>query len=362
MHELTLNLHMHTTYSDGSGSHEDIAQAALRAGIDAVIVTDHNVWVNGVDGYRAANGRRMLLIVGEEVHDRTRQPQKNHLLVFGANREMTTFAPDPQNLIRQVEQAGGLSFIAHPWDPALPMFGEDDISWEAWDVEGYNGFELWNGLSELKTVVKSRLHGVFYALFPQYLAHAPLPQTLAKYDELLSQGRRLTAVGGSDAHALHMHMGPLHRVLYPYEFHFRAINNHLLTPRPLGENLLEDRRMIYDALRAGRSFIGYDLPHPTHGFRFTAQGLNAVATLGEEIPLQNSITFQIRLPAPAYCRLLCNGKPVKAWRGQEICSFIASQPGAYRVEAYLDYLGKRRGWIFSNPIYVRAPHPRARVS
>ena len=36
-------LHMHTQYSDGSGSHRDIARAALRRGIDAVVVTDHNI-------------------------------------------------------------------------------------------------------------------------------------------------------------------------------------------------------------------------------------------------------------------------------------------------------------------------------
>ena len=47
MPEVIVNLHMHTRYSDGDGSHTDIVQAALRAGLDAVIVTDHNVWVNG---------------------------------------------------------------------------------------------------------------------------------------------------------------------------------------------------------------------------------------------------------------------------------------------------------------------------
>ena len=51
MHEILLNLHMHTRYSDGSGSHEDIARAALRSGLDAVIVTDHNVLVRGIEGY-----------------------------------------------------------------------------------------------------------------------------------------------------------------------------------------------------------------------------------------------------------------------------------------------------------------------
>ena len=50
MHEYIVNLHMHTPYSDGKGTHQEIAKAALHAGLDVVIVTDHNVWVNGPEG------------------------------------------------------------------------------------------------------------------------------------------------------------------------------------------------------------------------------------------------------------------------------------------------------------------------
>ena len=53
------------------------------------------------------------------------------------------------------------------------------------------------------------------------------------------------------------------------------------------------------------------------------------------------------------CRLLKDGQLVKTWRKREICTYIATEPGVYRVEAYRSYIGRRRGWIFSNPIYVR---------
>ena len=33
MSEIAVNLHMHTRHSDGSGSHQDIADAALEAGV-----------------------------------------------------------------------------------------------------------------------------------------------------------------------------------------------------------------------------------------------------------------------------------------------------------------------------------------
>ena len=63
MHEAVINLHMHTPYSDGNCSHEEIAQAAIKAGLDAVIVTDHNVWVQGIEGYFEEEESRVLVLV-----------------------------------------------------------------------------------------------------------------------------------------------------------------------------------------------------------------------------------------------------------------------------------------------------------
>jgi hypothetical protein len=38
-HEYVGNMHMHTPYSDGEGSHVEIARTAQQAGLDFVIVT-----------------------------------------------------------------------------------------------------------------------------------------------------------------------------------------------------------------------------------------------------------------------------------------------------------------------------------
>ena len=353
MPEIIANLHMHTTYSDGHASHAEIAQAALKAGLDVVIVTDHNVLVSGLDSYHQKDGKTVLLLVGEEVHDQNRQPQKSHLLVLGAGRELATFAPETQRLVDQVQLSDGVSFIAHPYENALPAFGEGDISWENWEVRGYTGIELWNGLSELKNVIHSRLQAIFYALLPQYIARGPLPQVLARWDEITSSGRRVVAVAGSDAHAMHMHMGPIRRTIFPYEFHFRCINNHLIIPQALSGDLTTDRRTVLAALRKGNSFIGYDLPAPTQGFTFTAIGMNQTAQIGDEIELGGGITFKIRLPLPVECRLIKNGKLFQAWQGRDQLLQTINEPGVYRVECSIDFLGRPRGWIYTNPIYVR---------
>jgi hypothetical protein len=353
MHEIVVNLHMHTRYSDGSGSHKDIAAAAIKAGINAVIVTDHNVLVQGFEGYYKEKNKKVLMMIGEEVHDQARDPQKNHLLVFGAGRELATFADNPQRLIDQVREAGGLSFIAHPNDPAAPSFDETDISWEDWSVQKYTGIELWNALSELKTIVPTKLHGVFYAFFPQFIAHHPIPDTLAKWDELLSTGARVVAIGGSDAHAFKLHLGFIYRVIFPYEFHFRTVNTHVLTPEPLSGESNQDKKMIYEAMASGHCFVGYDLPASTHGFTFTAQGIEKAVIMGDEISAKNGVTLQARIPSAAEIRLLKDGEVIQTWKNTLSCTHITTEPGVYRIEVHRRYLGKLRGWIYSNPIYVR---------
>jgi hypothetical protein len=354
MHEWVINLHMHTPYSDGHYTHRDIAQAALQTRVDAVIVTDHNVWVDGPGGYYHNGDRRVLMMIGEEVHDQTRDPQKNHLLVFGVDREMATLANDSQRLIDEVIKDGGLAFIAHPTDPAAPTFNEPDISWVDWNVNDYTGIELWNAMSEFKSLLKSKIHAIFYAFFPKFIARGPLQQTIQKWDDLLNQGSRIVAIGGSDAHALPGRLGPIRRTLFPYEFHFQGVNTHILTPKPPIDEIGHDQNLILQALRNGHAFVGYDLPARTEGFRFTASGDEGIAQMGDQLTIKNGVTLQISIPQRTECRLLKNGKVIKIWRKREYCTHITNEPGVYRVEVYIHYFGKIRGWIFSNPIYVYA--------
>lgn len=353
MYEWVTNLHMHTWYSDGHASHAELAQFAMDAGLDAILVTDHNIWVNGPEGYYDKDGKQVLVIVGEEVHDPTRQPQKNHLLVFGAGRELAGYASNPQRLIDAVNQSGGICFIAHPYDPELPAFHEPDISWVDWPVYGFTGIELWNGFSEMKVRVKSRLQGIYIAFNPNELPLGPPEETLRLWDSLLNAGQNVVAVGGSDSHALPMRLGPLRKTIFPYSYHFRTVNTHILLPNPPGEDALTDRRMLLEGLRRGSAFVSNDLHASGRGFRFSANGKEGSVGMGEEIPAAGGITLQIHLPAPAECILLCNGQAQKTWQGKDNIAQVTTQPGIYRVEVYHQVRGKRRGWIYSNPIYVR---------
>lgn len=353
LHEYAGNMHMHTPYSDGSGYHAEIAEAALQAGLDYIIITDHDVWVNGMQGmYGRRPDRRLLVLIGEEVHDMRRDPQSNHLLVFGAEAELAQCASEPQALIDAVRERGGICFLAHPVEVPAPAFHEPEISWVDWDIEGFTGIELWNYMSEFKSHLTSKVAGLRAALNPARFISGPAKETLALWDGLLRQGQKVYAIGNSDAHANRYSLGPIKRVIFPYEFLFRCVNTHILTPHQFNGEYEHDRQIVLNALANGSCFVGYDLPAPTRGFRFSAQGHRSFASMGGRIRMGHGVTLQVACPQVCDIRLLRDGEVVDREKDATHRTYTATKPGVYRVEAYINFKGRSRGWIYSNPIWV----------
>jgi len=342
------SLHIHTKYSDGHATHDEIARDANAAGLDFVIATDHNIYVVGRDGWHA----RTLLLVGEEVHDVRRKPEANHYLCFNIAHEVVQYSPDPQMVIAAVAAQGGFGFIAHPFEKAPPFTQEHALDWVDWDVDGYAGLEIWNYMSEFKSVASSAPRALLAAYWPTLFMRGPFPETMHKWDELLAQGKRVAALGGPDAHAATYHLGPLRRVVFPYTYLFRALRMHILSRETFNHELAHDKALVYDALRQGRGFIAYDALADASGFRFEARGRNAEVIMGEEIALGDGVELSVTAPAPAELCLVRHGTVVAQTRGTRL-TYSARQPGAYRIEAYRSHLFRRRAWAFTNPIYVR---------
>ena len=353
MNEIKLALHIHTTYSDGNADHQELVQIAAKAGLDGIITNDHNIWVRELDGYYQQGNKKIMLIVGEEINDRSLTPPGNHMLVIGANKEIAPNAADPQQLIDQVNRSEGLSFIAHPIEDALEKFHEQAYSWRSWDIHGFSGIELWNQMSEFKSVSQDFYSAVIHAFFPKRMSLGPLERTLVLWDELIATRKRpVIAVGGVDAHEIIKKIGPIKIKLYPYLHHFKSIRTHILTDNPLSGRFADDRNMLLNALSQGHCFVAYDLPASTEGFRFSVDSDEGRFIMGDTVKIKGGLTFQIRLPRKNLCRLLKNGKIAQEWSGREVCTYITTEPGVYRVESYIPYKGKLRGWIFSNPIYT----------
>ena len=354
MLDIAGNLHLHTTASDGTGSHDDVAAAAARAGLDFIIYTDHNTWVDGVDGWfcDSATGRRVLRLMGQEINDRQLVPERNHLLCHFISSDLNAIAADPQQLIDTTLERGGLTFLAHPierpgFDRAVQIY-----PWERWDVSGYTGIELWNAMTDAKWRLRSILRGLIGGYLPNLVLTGPFPEMLAKWDELLATGRKVVAIGNSDAHAWSITWRIFTRVIFPYEFLFRAVNTHLLLDRPLDDDVGQAQAQIYNALKAGHCYMGYDLAASPKGFMFTGSSGSAQAMMGDTLLLQSDATLRLESPYPAKWRLVKDGQLIWEERGKGF-EWKTNAPGVYRVEGYRWFWGRQRGWVFSNPIYVR---------
>ena len=341
------SIHNHSTFSDGTGTVDEIVAAAANAGLDYLILTDHNQLVDqSLQGWRGDT----LLLIDIEVNDMSLVPERNHLLTLNVDEDMTRFAPDPQKLIDAVRERGGLTFLAHPIDLPGPII-TDIYPWTEWDIEGFTGVELWNFMSEFRVHATSKAVAVVMAYFPQLFTTGPYPEMLAKWDELLQQ-HPTAAIGGPDAHAQIYNLGPLRRRFLPYDYCFRAVNTHIITREAFNRDFEHDKALIYEALGAARAWIGYDMLHPTEGFSYIGETEKGLVQMGESVSLAHAPTFKIETPASAHIKLIRAGSGVVAETRGRSLSFQPTEPGAYRVEVWKKWWFKPRGWIFSNPIYV----------
>ncbi len=343
--ERVINLHVHSIASDGTGTPVSLATAAAKAGVDVVLVADHNVFQPEIEGWYGP----VLLLSGQEVNAPDRE-NENHLLVFGATGPVSFTQETLQSTLEVIRETGGLAFLAHPFERSGRYSGEPEIPWTRWDVRDFHGLEIWNYMSEFKAHVTTLGRTLLFALMPKLAIRGPFAETLLKWDELTAKGR-VYIVGGSDAHAQRYHLGPLQRTIFSYEHLFAGVNTHLLLDAPWSGKVSIDSQTVYRALGAGRAFVAYDALAPARGFRFLAEDASGIHLMGSTIRLRGTVEFYVYLPAKADLRLLLNGFPVRRLRGKTL-RFKADMPGVYRVEAFRAYAGRARCWILSNPIWI----------
>ncbi|MER7000123.1 CehA/McbA family metallohydrolase [Streptomyces sp. NPDC000410] len=196
--------HLHSWYSDGRRPPAEIAALARAAGLDFINSSEHNTHAAHAHWAQAA-GDDLLVLLGEEVTTRN-----GHVVAVGT---------DPGTFIdwryrarenrfgrfaREIRRAGGLVVPAHPHATCIGCawkfgFGEADA------------VEVWNG------------------------PYTPDDEvSLQAWDAALAKGRRLPAMGSSDAHRDPDRVGTPQTVV-------------------LADDLT--REAILDGIRAGRSYV-----------------------------------------------------------------------------------------------------------
>ncbi len=121
------------------------------------------------------------------------------------------------------------------------------------------------------------------------------------------------------------------------------------TTHILAQELTEAQ--VRSALREGRAYVSHDwLCDPT-GFRFAAVNNLGLFEMGDRVPLVGTLRLSAQTPVAAKLKLLRNGSVVQEASAARL-EFTAKEPGAYRLEAWLEVDGEPRPWIYSNAIYV----------
>ncbi|KRC54816.1 MULTISPECIES: PHP domain-containing protein [unclassified Nocardioides] len=90
---MTIDLHTHSRVSDGTASPRDLVQAAARAGLDVVALTDHDTTLGWDEAAAAAEEAGIGLVRGIEVSTRFRD----------AGVHLLAYLPDPADAALQAE-------------------------------------------------------------------------------------------------------------------------------------------------------------------------------------------------------------------------------------------------------------------
>ena len=321
MRDLACVIHVHSTWSDGTGTVPQIMRAAKRAGVDVVLLTDHDnlrAREAGQEGWHDG----VLLLVGEEI-----TPPNNHFLAFGTEGHTRKSGRTPAEVCQAVEAAGGFGFAAHPFSEGSALFRRRGIPFD--DLDCVQGVELWSFVNDTGEAVRRYRDVVRFLVSPNRFIDHPPARNLRRWDEL-NRARPVVGIGGLDAHQVGIRVGPFVPLrLMSYRRTFSHIRTHVLID---GE---PSRETVFGALREGRCYIAMDSLAPARGFAFEREG----------------DTLNVRTPREARLRLLRDGEEVASASGRAL-DHPLSEPGAYRAEAYLHAHGRERTWILSNPIHV----------
>jgi hypothetical protein len=349
-YELSCVAHVHSTYSDGTASVPELLEAARNAGVDAILLTDHDTLAARREGWEGHHDG-VFLMVGVEV-----SPKAGHYLAFGVEEEIPHRGRSAAEIAAAVRAAGGVGFAAHPFSCGghmlVPSISRRIVLPHGWpaleDEGGLDGLELWSLLTDAAEAWRTPAEAVRWLREPEAaIAAGPPAHHLALWDAL-SARRRVPAIGGLDDHQRGIRFRGGVRSPVPHRRTFNLLRTHLLCERPLSGDVEEDRETMLAALRSGAAWLTCPCVERAHGARMWAERTDGSSiSIGAEAPAAPSI-LRLRLPRAAEVTVSRDGAVIHTESSAELGVEIG-EPGAYRVEARID----GRLWLLSNPIHLR---------
>lgn len=336
-------MHIHSTFSDGSGTIPEIIEAAHESGVRWLIITDHDT-LAGKD-YEGWHDD-VLVLIGHEV-----TPVHSHFLALNTDTVINRKQP-AQGYINETYQRGGFGVLAHP-DDHIEDRTKAIHPWKDWTVDGPDPrdgqmvvLEIWNVMSDWRANKHKRNHADAIAAAHELL-HGPTANLLQWWDRLNMEGKPTSGIGGLDAHANRELWQGRREVIFPYEWMMQTVTNYLVLDEALHSDVATARQQVLNALWQGRNYFLNRLDGTAPALPLQARQGNAVYYPGDSLLLSDgSVTLEMDGGDSTTLRLIHNGDVMLT--SDNHATVTLDHPGIYRLE------GERNGrhWLFTNPLFV----------
>ncbi|HSN15282.1 MAG TPA: PHP domain-containing protein [Anaeromyxobacteraceae bacterium] len=322
--------HVHTRRSDGRGSLDDAVRAAKEAGLQFLVVTDHNVLVPEEQGYRDD----ILVVEATE----TSTPF-GHVVALGVPRALTA-AEREGDALGAIRALGGVAVVAHPFHPRRPFTG--------WDRGPWRGFEVVSNDTAWHSVVHEHAVGKVAAAalaLPWDSARAVLALSDSPDDELQrfdDELRNAAAKPGAPSPAKVLLCSADAHGYPSYRAAFEAFSMHL--PLVLSGDGARDARAVIEALARGRGTCVFDGEAPGRVLRLGRGRKAGTLEAGPASLLWGATSVLVRDGAVVSHVVIAGpNAALGVIRCEDGC-----RPGYYRLELWRG----DRPWIFTNPVAI----------
>lgn len=336
--------HVHSSRSDGSGTVDEIAAAASRAGLKFVILTDHGDATRAPDPPAYRHG--VLCVDAVEISS-----AGGHVVALNLNHASAyPLGGETRDVMEDIHRMGGWAVAAHPDSR------REELRWRSM-AGGIDGIEWLNADSEWRDERPVRLVASVarFAVRPAESIAALFARparTLARWDAA-ARMRPVFGLAAVDAHARIDWSGgseprPGRGWAFPgYETIFRSIAQAVVLDQPLSGRPDDDARAIVSAIGAGRTYSAVRAIADPAALEFSAERDGRHYPMGASLD-HGPVTFRAATPAAAAATLTLvkDGRPLATGKGS--VTSATSEPGVYRVE--VAYPGSSFPWIVSNPI------------
>jgi len=353
-------VHVHSTRSDGSGTIDEIAAAAARAGLGFVVVTDHGDGTRPVlaPAYRSG----VLVIDGVEI-----STTHGHYLALGLGQAPYRLAGDAADVVADVRRLGGFGIVAHPDSP------KPALSWRDWQAP-IDGLEWFNLDSEWRDDAAPRLARalIYYPLRPVpslALLAGDAGAMLPRWASLAAR-RRVIGLAAIDAHARLGSEGGFDRAWFnlrapDYETLFGTAQVSVELDAAPTRDAARDAAAVLAALRDGRSFSTIAARAAPGRVTIAAERGDRRARMGQFLGGAGRVTITVQADAPAgaVIRIACDGRTItQTFASPAFARVLDPDEAGHACQAVVGWPeGADRfvTWAVSNPIYFRDSDPPA---